>query len=247
MPERRGTRLVVEVVFLGALAAALAFARLDAVEIAGGMFAGWLVVAALEWAAWKNEPHFGSGLPPRYYVPGVNLPPPQPLEQVEQGYPGSSRDDAPTWIASAALRAEVLGEWPVAAPAPERENEEEEEEQLFVDGSELDADPWTVAALPAEPLAPDEEPEPEPEHELPVEVEEVRAPAAAKASPPPVRTVSATAPADGRTARYSLDPLADGAPRRRFGRRAVESDRATMEVPARPAGPRALPRLAKHA
>jgi hypothetical protein len=252
MPERRGTRLVVEVVFLGALAAALAFAHLDAVEIAGGMFAGWLVVAALEWAAWKNEPHFGSGLPPRYYVPGINLPPPQPLEQVEQGYPGSSREDAPTWIASAALRAEVLGDWPVAAPAPEREDEEEEEEeQLFADGSELDADPWTVAALPAEPLAADEEHEPEPEPdpaaELPVEVEEVLAAAAAEAPSQPARPVFVTASANGRTARYSLDPLGDVAPRRRFGRRAAEPDTATVEVPARTAGPRALPGLAKHA
>ena len=80
------------------------------------MAAGWIVVAAIEWAAWRGEPHFGSGLPPRYYLPRVELPPAQPLEQVAQGYPDAGRDDAPTWIASAALRAEVLGEWPLVGP-----------------------------------------------------------------------------------------------------------------------------------
>ena len=46
-----------------------------------------MIVAALEWVAWRDEPHYGSGLPPRYYVPQVNLPPAQPLEQVPAGYP----------------------------------------------------------------------------------------------------------------------------------------------------------------
>ena len=63
----------------------------------GAMALGWIVVAGIEWAAWRSEPHFGSGLPPRYYLPRVELPPPQPLEQVVQGYPDSGRDDAPTW------------------------------------------------------------------------------------------------------------------------------------------------------
>src|SRR5581483_7995063 len=116
MVDRRGTRFVLEALFLVALAAALAFAHLSAFEIAGVMLLGWIVVAALEWAAWRGEPHYGSGMPPRYYVPGVSLPPAQPLEQVDQGYPDASREEAPTWIASAALRAEVLGEWPVATP-----------------------------------------------------------------------------------------------------------------------------------
>ena len=80
------------------------------------MLLGWLIVAALEWAAWRDEPHYGSGLPPRYYVPTVNLPPARPLEQVPAGYPEAQRDEAPTWIASAALRAEMLGEWPHSAP-----------------------------------------------------------------------------------------------------------------------------------
>jgi len=113
MPERRGSRFVVEALFLAALTVALTLSHLDALEIVGAMAVGWIVVAAIEWTVWRGEPHYGAGLPPRYYLPRIDLPPPQPLEQVVQGYPGAGRDDAPTWIASASLRAEVLGEWPV--------------------------------------------------------------------------------------------------------------------------------------
>jgi hypothetical protein len=118
VPDSRGSRFVLEVLFLLALAVGLWLAALDPIVIAGVMFLGWVIVAAIEWAAWRGEPHYGAGLPPRYYVPTVNLPPAQPLEQV--GYPesGGLRDEAPTWIASAQLRAEMLGEWPVAAAAP---------------------------------------------------------------------------------------------------------------------------------
>jgi hypothetical protein len=202
MPERRGSRFVVEALFLAALTVALALAHLDVIEIVGAMALGWIVVAGIEWAAWRSEPHFGSGLPPRYYLPRVELPPPQPLEQVVQDYPGSGRDDAPTWIASASLRAEVLGEWPLSGPAHDEQAEEEEPE--FVDASKPGADPWTVAALPAGPL----------EEEGRV-VEVVRV------------------PSDGRKARYSLDPLGDPAPRRRFGR-ARSQDWDSVEVAARP-------------
>jgi hypothetical protein len=149
MPERRGSRFVVEALFLAALTVALALARLDPLEIVGAMALGWLVVAALEWTAWRGEPHYGAGLPPRYYLPRVDLPPPQPLEQVVQGYPGAGRDDAPTWIASASLRAEVLGEWPLFGPV--QQEEEDEEEPEFVSADVSGADPWTVAGLPAVP------------------------------------------------------------------------------------------------
>jgi len=209
MPERRGSRFVVEALFLAALTVALALAHLDALEIVGAMALGWLVVAAIEWTAWRGEPHYGSGLPPRYYLPRVDLPPPQPLEQVVQGYPGSGRDDAPTWIASASLRAEVLGEWPVFGPRQEEADEEEDDEPQFVDASP-GADPWTVAALPAGPVAEES------------------------------RSISVVrVPSDGRKARYSLDPLGDTAPRRRFGRgRGQQWD--SIEVAARPSR-RALP------
>ncbi len=116
MVDRRGSRFAFEVLFLVALAVGLTLAEVRALGIVGVMALGWVIVAALEWAAWRSQPHFGSGLPPRYYVPRVSLPPAQPLEQVNVGYPGSQRDEAPTWIASASLRAEVLGEWPAAGP-----------------------------------------------------------------------------------------------------------------------------------
>src|SRR5581483_6651882 len=151
MVDRRGTRFLLEALFLVALALALAFARLDSLVIVGVMILGWIVVAALEWAAWRGEAHYGSGMPPRYFVPTLKLPPAQPLEQVDQGYPGASREEAPTWIASAALRAEVLGEWPVAAPL-EADDEDDEpvlpEEAELVDGGG-EADPWTIVSLPA--------------------------------------------------------------------------------------------------
>src|SRR5438132_1537293 len=118
MTDRRGSRFALEVLFLLGLTVALTLANLRPVEIAGIMLIGWLIVAVLEWLAWREEPHYGSGLPPRYYVPQVSLPPAQPLEQVSVGYP-EARDEAPTWIASPALRAEMLGDWPVAPPPVE--------------------------------------------------------------------------------------------------------------------------------
>jgi hypothetical protein len=218
MADRRGSRFVAEALFLVALAVALTLARLDALEIAGAMLLGWVVVAALEWAAWRAEPHFGSGLPPRYYVPAVKLPPPQPLEQLDQGYPDASREEAPTWIASAALRAEVLGEWPVAGPVAvetepvEDEEEPAEDEEEAAAEPEPEADRWTVAELPVAPL--DEE------------VSDVSE-APGTIEPEPV-------------ARHTLDPLAEAEPRRRFARRTTVTVE-TVEVAARPGGPRPLP------
>ena len=148
MPDRRGSRFVLEVLFLVGLAVALTLAKLDALEIGGVMLLGWLIVAILEWAAWRGEPHYGSGLPPRYYVPNVNLPPAQPLEQVRVGYPEAHRDEAPTWIASAALRAEVLGDWPHAAPAAGTERPRPGRARGRSRG-DLDDDRWTAVGLPA--------------------------------------------------------------------------------------------------
>lgn len=223
MPDRRGARFVAEGVFLVALATALAFARIDALEIVGVMLLGWLVVAGVEWSAWRGRPHYGSGMPPRYFVPRLDLPPSQPLEQVGIGYPGGSREEAPTWIASAALRAEALGAWPLAAPAEvddvEDVGEVVEVVELVEVGDAPDGggtfgpsgadDPWTVAELPAAPL--DEPPAP-------------------------------TQRAASGTARHRLDPLGDPlVRRRRLGRaRDVEST-GVIEVAARPTGVRPLP------
>jgi hypothetical protein len=215
MADRRGSRFLLEVLFLLALAAALTLAKLEPLEIAGAMLLGWVLVAGLEWAAWRDQPHFGSGLPPRYYVPRVSLPPALPLEQVSSGYPEVQRDEAPTWIASAALRAEMLGEWPVAAPVddePEPELPPEPDPE-----PEPEAEP-PVPEPPAEPRgAPEPDPEPQPDALLEVG---------------PRRSVEGVA-------RYSLDPLGTPAPRRRFGRGAAEP--SGVDVPARPEGPRALP------
>src|SRR5581483_3425241 len=207
MTERRGSRFLIEVLFLLLLAGALTFAQLSALQIAGVMLLGWVIVAVLEWAAWRGEPHYGSGLPPRYYVPSVNLPPAQPLEQVAVGgYPDASRDEAPTWIAPAALREQMLGEWPVSgrvAPEPE---------------------PETPEPGPAEPdVVPELELEPEPE---PV--------------PTPTIDVVLTQSAQ-RVARYTFDPLAEPAPKRRFGRGGGGDATPAVQVPARPEGVRVLP------
>jgi hypothetical protein len=222
MPDRRGSRFALEVLFLIALAVGLTLANLRPLEIAGIMLAGWVIVAALEWAAWREEPHYGSGLPPRYYIPQVNLPPAQPLEQVSVGYP-EARDEAPTWIASAALRNEMLGEWPVAVQ-PTRDDEPDDV-----------LDPWMHAEeLPLAPLG-----EGEPERELEPEA----APVALAVEPEPhpgPQPKPALVPSAQGVARWSLDPLAEEAPRRRF-RRGGRVEPAVVEVPARPPGTRALP------
>ena len=230
MPDRRGSRFVLEALFLVGLAVAVTLAKLDALEIAGVMLLGWVVVAILEWAAWRGEPHYGSGLPPRYYVPNVNLPPAQPLEQVRVGYPEAHRDEAPTWIASAALREEVLGEWPHATPLPAELPAEPEEEQRGPD-----AEPWAPVALPA---VLDEGPGPEPDASATGAPQPQPDP---EPRPQPVPAAERTAVTPGRgVARYSLDPLGDPPPRRRFGRGGTDAPQG-VDVPARPGGPRALP------
>ena len=265
MTERRGSRFLLEVLFLLALTAALTLANLQPLEIAGIMLIGWVIVAVLEWVAWREEPHYGSGLPPRYYVPQVNLPPAQPLEAVSAGY-HEAHDEAPTWIASPALRAEMLGaephgEWPVAAPPVSQPLQEPraEERQAEEQHPEVVPDPWThPEQLPAAPLgelAPEPEPlaearEPDPVFIPPpvsVVVESSRAlepePVAeqeVEPEPEPSLDVELVRSAQG-VARYSLDPLGDVQPRRRFSRGGAPEP-AGVEVPARPEGLRALPR-----
>lgn len=223
MPDRRGSRFALEVLFLAALAAGLAFARLGGPAIVGVMLLGWLLVAGLEWSAWRERPHFGAGLPPRWHVPAVALPPAQPLEQVAPGYPEARRDEAPTWIASAALREELLGEWPIASDE---------------DTQGAAPDPWAVEEYPFAPSEPEPElqPEPEPEPEpAPVVVSTERAPEP-EPEPQPSLEVELTESVVA-VARHHLDPLAEPERRRRFGRR---EEPASIEVPARP-GRRSLP------
>jgi outer membrane biosynthesis protein TonB len=241
MTERRGSRFLLEVLFLVALATALTLTHLHAVEIAAGMLIGWVIVAGIEWAAWRSEPHYGSGLPPRYYVPSVHLPPAQPLEQVAvDGYPEATRDEAPTWIASAALRSELLGEWPVAAPI----FDDEPAPELVAADEEPEVEP--VRLPPVTTVEPSPEPEPDPAPEPEPEPEPVPGTAEAvpgtspEPEPEPALDVALTASAQ-HVARYTLDPLAEPAPKRRFGRGGGGSAPEAVEVPARPAGARALP------
>ncbi len=123
MPDGRGWRFALEVAFLVALAAVLGVAHVGTTIIVLVMLAGWLLVALLEWAAWREEPHWGSGSPPRYYVPPAAIPPRHPVDQSfgGQGYPAQREPEAPTWIATPEMRAAALGDWPApAADAEER-------------------------------------------------------------------------------------------------------------------------------
>jgi hypothetical protein len=115
-------RLALSVAYVAALAVALAFADLGTPATVGLMLAGWLLLAAIEWTAWHGVAHYGAGSPPAWRVPRVSLPPAQPLEQFAQGYPDAVRDEGATWIASPAVRDELLAEWPVAMPSEDPED-----------------------------------------------------------------------------------------------------------------------------
>jgi hypothetical protein len=112
--RRRGLRrFLLEVIFLAGVAAALTVADLRPAAVVALMAAALLVVWLFEWASWLDEPHYGRGLPPRYYVPHVALPPPRPVEQYRDGgYPILQPDDAPTFVASTQEWAAAL-DWPV--------------------------------------------------------------------------------------------------------------------------------------
>jgi hypothetical protein len=260
VPDRRASRFALEVLFLVALAVALTLANQRPLVIAGLMLLGWVIAALVEWAAWRSEPHYGAGLPPRYYVPQVSLPPRRPLEQVGSGYPAAEqRDEAPTWIASPSLRAEVLGEWPHAAPAPGEDTEPDAEVEAEPEAEPVAAEPEPVAEPEPEPAAAAEPvPEAEPARrrlwgrrtrgaEDPWQVAEL--PAApldgdepereAEPEPTPVRVAVPTAL--GATARHRIDPLAEPEQKRRPWQRRTSENGAVAEVPARPTGLRVLP------
>src|SRR3982751_785239 len=113
MPDGRRARIAFEAGFLVAVAAVLGVARVEPAWIVLVMLLAWLIVALLEWAAWRDEPHWGSGSPPRYYVPQQPLPPRPPTEELPAfslyPRPPAPREDAPTWIAPAELREQLLG------------------------------------------------------------------------------------------------------------------------------------------
>lgn len=121
MNGRRRLRFLLEVLFLAGVAAAATVAELRPLLVVGIMALAWLLVALFEWASWLGRPHYGRGLPPRYYVPQVALPAPRPVEQRSSAYPESAHveDDATaTWIVSAAEWATALDAWPVIEADP---------------------------------------------------------------------------------------------------------------------------------
>jgi hypothetical protein len=223
MSERRVPRLIVEVAFLAALAAALAFARLEPYQTAGVMLLGWALVALFEWGALRGRAHFASGSPPRWYVPRVTLPPPRPLEQVSSGYPAAEpATDAPTWIASPAM----LADWPVADADTDTDADVAVEQQT--QAHDID-----VALAVAEQV----------EDEAPPEVEAPPEPAETEVivPPPPSPRPRPKAPQRreamaARTARHRIDPLTPDATKgRRFGRRggAAGADADVVDGPPR--------------
>jgi hypothetical protein len=246
MQTRRGLRFALEAAYLAALAAALAFSSLATGPIVAVMLAGWVLVAAAEWLATRREPHFAAGLPPRWAVPAFALPPAQPLEQVLPAYPEAQRDEAPTWIASAALREELLGGWPVAVPADDPEDTQEASpDPWLLESGELpplpNAEPAPAAlAVLTEPAS--AEPEPEPDAQP---APEPRPDPPDPRPEPPVEAVAVSGAAvrtthEGvqvRRALYHVDPLAEPG-RRRFGRRV---ELPALQVPERPVGLRPLP------
>jgi hypothetical protein len=143
-------RFAVEALYLAALAAALAFTTLNAALIVLVMLGGWSLVAAAEWTATSRRPHYASGLPPRWSVPAFRLPPAQPLEQVAPAYPQPEVDEAATWIASAALREELLGEWPLLVDPEDTQEAAPADWIVPLPVPEPDAEPEPeVVAVPA--------------------------------------------------------------------------------------------------
>jgi len=183
------------------------------------MLVGWALVSIFEWGALRTRAHYGSGLPPRWFVPKIALPPPRPLEQVGSGYPAPETvGDAPTWIASPAM----LADWPVS----ERESPIEEQTEVH-DVLEVE-----LALAVAERSREEVVIEPDVRAEPPIPEEVELAPSPRESAPM-------------QTARHRVDPLAEPAPKaRRFGRR-QDADVAYAEVPARPEGLRSLPSRSK--
>jgi len=103
------------------------------------MFLGWVLVATLEWSAWRGRPHYGSGLPPRYYVPRLNVPAAAPMQAAQwKGFPPPKPEEERTWVVSPAMRSEVMGDWPFAVRGDD----------------DPQVDPWLASSLPIAPLEP---------------------------------------------------------------------------------------------
>lgn len=233
MPRRRTGRFVLEALFLAGAAAAVTVAELRPAAVIALMAVAWLVVALTEWASWLDEPHYGRGLPPRFYVPQVALPPSRPVEQ-HRYPPIAPPDDQATFEESVTGWAAALEEWPVLDASladeetqialPDYEPESESPTRIVlppVSGEHVDEDEPTdedVAGPGAELL--------EPEQESVGDVE-------------PVVHALVAAPRIAVTAVHHIDPLASVARRRFLFRRGSEEH--VVEVPDGPPEGRRLP------
>jgi hypothetical protein len=133
VPRRRSGRFVLEALFLAGVAAAVTVAQLRPAGVIVLMAIAWVIVALLEWTAWLDEPHYGRGLPPRFYVPQVALPPPRAVEQPGH-YPVILEPaDEPTFVTSVTEWATALEDWPILDTSPV-----DEETQIAMPDEELD-------------------------------------------------------------------------------------------------------------
>jgi hypothetical protein len=236
MPRRSIRRFALEVLFLAGVAAAATIAELRPAGVIVLLALAWAVVALLEWTVWLDEPHYGRGLPPRYYVPNTALPPPRAVVQGGARYPTprsrapSAADDAPTFVASAAEWSTEIADWTLLdSPG---------EETVVAAPGELEPDPAPLVPLPP-PLASEETvvraPRP---HEEPAEV---AAAARVAAAIPAERPDPAELPAPLRietVALHRVDPLAAPGRRRLRVRRAPEE--ITVRVPDGPPPDRSI-------
>lgn len=157
MTDGRGWRFALEVAFLVGLAVVLGVADVASSIIVAIMLVGWVLVALLEWASWREEPHWGSGSPPRYYVPAAELPPRRPIDPehgYERGYPAQQREhEAPTWIATPEMRRAALVDWPVAPPSEDEQPVDEPVEEAQPVGEAAPAEPQEDAVAEQEAVA----------------------------------------------------------------------------------------------
>ncbi len=112
MPRRRSGRFVLEALFLAGVAAAATVADLRPAGVIVLMALAWVIVALLEWTAWLDEPHYGRGLPPRYYVPQVALPPPRAVEQFAPYPLILEPGEETTFVTAVSEWATALEDWP---------------------------------------------------------------------------------------------------------------------------------------
>ena len=128
------------------------------------MLLGWIVVAFYEWAATRELPHYGRGLPPRYYVPQIALPPPRQLEQlrvrVSGGRAGRRGDldrDARDARGGAGRLAARPRRGPLPAPNPGEDTMVVDNLLLVAAAEEYHEDTWIELDPVAEGRDPDED------------------------------------------------------------------------------------------